>query len=202
MGKRIEKIDRYIAGAEDFAQPILKHLRELVHEACPEVEEGWKWAFPHFMYSGEILCSIAGFKNHCVLTLWKGSLINDTEGVLNKGEAAMGQFGRITSLQDLPSDEILIKYFKEAALLNEKGIKFSKAKPKQKDPLTVPADLQQELGKNDKANATFEGFSYSNKKEYIDWIIGAKTAATRKKRLKTAIEWMEEGKIKNWKYVK
>lgn len=130
--------------------------------------------------------------------------MDDPDKILNNSESsAMGQFGRITKLSDLPSDEIIIQYLHQAMGLIDKGVKVPKTDPSLKEyNLEIPIALQQALQKNDKAMATFEKFSNSNKKEYIVWINEAKTEVTKQKRLETTIEWLEEGKIKNWKYVK
>ena len=196
-----KRIDDYIATSADFAKPILNHLRELVHQACPDVTETVKWSFPHFDYHG-IMCSMAGFKQHCVFGFWKASLMDDRQLVhMAKSEVAMGHFGQLKSLKDLPADKILIRYIKEAARLNEEGVKVVRNPvSKVKKKLVVPADLKKALAKNKKAIATFEGFSYSNKKEYLEWISEAKSPDTRLKRLTTAIAWMSEGKSRNWKY--
>ena len=203
MGKRDPRVDEYIARSAGFAKPILVHLRELVHAAVPDVEETMKWSFPHFDYNG-IMCSMAAFKQHCTFGFWKASLMSDTKKILGQlGETAMGNFGRITSLEDLPSDKILTSYIKEAARLNKDGVKLpTKPKTTGKKELRVPGYFMAALKKNKKALSTFEEFSYSNKKEYVEWITEAKSEETREKRLETAIEWMSEGKIRNWKYIK
>jgi uncharacterized protein YdeI (YjbR/CyaY-like superfamily) len=204
MGKRDKRIDVYIAKSAPFAQPILNHLRDLVHTACPDVEETMKWSFPHFDYAGEILCSMASFKKHCSFGFWKASLLSDPEGLLEVvGKTSMGSLGQITSLSDLPSDRILIKYTREAAKLNKEGVKVpSKAKTPVKKELQVPDYFMKAISKNKKALKTFEGFSNTNKKEYVEWVDGAKTEETKEKRLETAVEWMADGKIRHWKYVK
>ena len=203
MGKKDDRIDSYIEKSQAFAKPILNHLRKLMHKACPEVEETVKWSFPHFDYHG-IMCSMASFKKHCTFNFWKGDLMTDPHHVfITSGETAMGQFGRISELSDLPTDEILIEYIKEAMKLNEAGVKLpSKPKTKTKRKLYIPDYFLEAVKKNKKAAQTFENFSYSNKKEYVEWITEAKTEATRNKRLATAVEWMAEGKIRNWKYLK
>jgi uncharacterized protein YdeI (YjbR/CyaY-like superfamily) len=199
MGKKDPRVDAYIAKSADFAKPILNHLRSLVHEACPEVEEEWKWSFPNFMYKG-MFCSMASFKEHCAFGFWKSSLIVDKNG--QSAEQAMGQFGRLTKLSDLPSKKVMIEYIKLAKKLNDDGVKApTRAKPKVPRELVVPDDLAQALKRNKAAQATFDKFSPSNKREYVDWITEAKTEATRSRRLETAIEWMAEGKTRNWKYM-
>ncbi|WP_186757296.1 YdeI/OmpD-associated family protein [Echinicola salinicaeni] len=197
------RIDTYINKSQAFAEPILRHLRALVHQACPEVKETIKWGMPHFMYKGEILCSMAGFKAHCVFLFWKGALMQDS--VLREnaaGGTAMGLLGKITEMDDLPEDKQMLAYLYEAMELNEKGVKLPKNPSKSKMDLVVPEDLKLALEANTEALDTFENFSYSNQKEYIEWLDEAKTENTRNRRLKTAIAYMEEGKPRNWKYMK
>jgi uncharacterized protein YdeI (YjbR/CyaY-like superfamily) len=199
MPSKDKRIDAYIAKSAEFAQPILRHLREVVHEGCPEVEETIKWSFPHFMYKG-ILCSMAGFKEHCAFGFWKGSLILDSSA--NKSADGMGQFGRIASLMDLPSRAVLLGYIKKAKQLHDDGIKVPK-KPQPrgvKKELTIPDYLLKAIKKSKKAAATFDGFSYSHKKEYVEWVTEARTEETRNRRLQTTVEWLEQGKSRNWKY--
>jgi uncharacterized protein YdeI (YjbR/CyaY-like superfamily) len=203
MATEDPRIDQYIAKSADFAKPILKHIRKLVHGACPEVEETMKWSFPHFEYKG-MLCSMAAFKNHCAFGFWKSDLIfGNRQGATTTEESGMGQFGRITGLSDLPADDVLIRYIKEGVRLSDAGIKLPpKPKAKEKKELVVPDYLLAALKQNKKAQTTFENFSYSHKKEYVEWITEAKGEDTRKKRLETAIEWMAGGKPRNWKYQK
>lgn len=196
------RIDAYISKSADFAQPVLNHLRKLVHIACPDVQETIKWGFPHFDYKGEILCSFASFKKHCVFGFWKSTLMTDSYGIMETiGRTAMGHLGRITDISELPSDKIIKEYIKEAAKLNADAIKLpSKSKTASKKELVVPEYFMHALNKNKKALNTFEKFNYTNKKEYVEWVTEAKTEATRTKRLIEAIEWMSEGKIRHWKY--
>jgi uncharacterized protein YdeI (YjbR/CyaY-like superfamily) len=192
-----KRIDAYIAKSPGFAQPILKHLRSVVHTACPDVEETLKWSAPAYMHHG-ILCITAAFKQHCALVIWKGPLIFGND---KRGKEAMGHFGRLTKVSDLPPKKVLIGYLKQAMELNESGVKPPKAKPAAaKKPLVAPAYLRAALAKNKKAKATFDDFSPSHKREYIQWLTEAKTDATRQRRLATAIEWMSEGKHRMWKY--
>jgi uncharacterized protein YdeI (YjbR/CyaY-like superfamily) len=200
MATKDPRIDAYIARSPAFAKPILKHLRKLVHSGCPQVEETMKWSSPFFMHQG-MLCHMAFFKEHCVFGFWKGKLIfnKDSEGVKRE---AMGHFGRITSLADLPSDRVLLGYIREAARINEQGLKApGKPKSKLKKELDVPADLQAALSRNKKAAAAFDGFSYSHKKEYVQWVTEAKREETRIQRLETAVIWMAQGKPRHWKYL-
>lgn len=193
-------IDAYILKAQPFAQPILNHLRALVHHACPEVEEKIKWSFPHFDYRGEMLCSMASFKQHCSFGFWKASLMKDKVLLANaQAETAMGHLGRIGSLSDLPSDKKIVAWIREAMKLNEQSIKVKK-QTVHKTELPVPEDFQDLLKKNKSASATFAAFSSACRREYLAWISEAKTQATRDKRMAQAIEWMAEGKKRNWKY--
>jgi uncharacterized protein YdeI (YjbR/CyaY-like superfamily) len=197
------KVDAYIAKTEPFAQEILEHLRELVHQACPEVEETIKWSFPHFEYKG-ILCSMAGFKRHCVFGFWKAAIMQDRYQVMSIGpeKNAMGTFDRITNLDDLPADKILLQYVKEAVKLNEDDIRLpTKTQPKAK-PVRMPEDFLKALKKNKVALKNFEAFSNSQRKEYILWIEEAKREETRLRRIKTAVEWLSERKPRDWKYIK
>lgn len=202
MPKKDKRVTEYINAREPFAGPVLKHLRELVHKASPEIEENIKWGMPSFEYNG-MVCSMAAFKKHCTFTFPKAALMKDPDKVLDKvGKTAMGQFGKITSLSDLPADRILIKYIKEAVKLNKGGAKLpvQTKDGKKKKPLDIPGYFTDALKKNKKALKTFEAFSPSHKHEYIEWVTEAKREPTRQKRITTAIEWMSEGKSRNWKY--
>ena len=204
MGKKEKIVDAYIAKAADFARPILNHIRELVHKTCPEVEEKMKWSFPHFDYKGEMMCSMAAFKQHAVFGFWKASLMKDPVlAETAKSEVAMGHLGRLTSIKDLPADKKMTAWIKEAMALNDKGIKLvAKPKTTDKKELVVPDYFIKALSKNKKAKQTFESFAYSHKKEYLQWIAEAKTEETRNKRIAAAVEMMSEGKSRNWKYSK
>jgi len=202
MGKRDPRVDAYIEKSADFAKPILRHIRSLVHAACPKVGETLKWNFPHFVHQG-MLCHMAAFKGHCKFGFWKRALIFKGKGPDESGNKAAGRFGRITAISDLPGKKVLTGYIKEAARLNEAGVKLPpKIRPKTRKPLVVPACLKQALKSDKKALAAFENFSYSHKKEYVEWITEAKTEETRMKRLETAVAWMGAGKPRHWKYLK
>ncbi len=202
MPKQDPRIDAYMLKSADFALPILQHLRSLVHAACPEAEETMKWSFPHFMYKDEILCSMASFKQHCAFGFWKTALMKDAAELLGNRQHGMGSIGKIGSLKDLPADKRIIGWIKEAMKLNDAGVKVVKAKPVTPAKLVMPAFFSAALAKNRKALAAFEKFSTSQKKEYADWLTEAKTVPTRDKRLAQALEWIAEGKIRNWKYVR
>ena len=203
--KKDPRITTYISKSAAFAKPILNHFRELVHTTCPNVQETVKWGFPHFDYEDGPMCSMASFKQHCAIGFWKASLMKDAPTLVGmaKTEEAMGHLGRLSALKDLPKDAVLIRYIKDAMKLNETGIKLSsKAKPTEPKALEIPDYFKKALSKNKKAFKTFEAFSPTSKKEYVTWITGAKTEETRKTRLDTAIDWMSEGKIRHWKYIK
>ena len=197
------RIDAYIAKSAPFARPILEHLRELIHKACPDVQETIKWGFPFFEYNGA-LCNTAAFKQHCSFGFWKAALLKDPEGILQVADKhSMGHLDKITSLKDLPADKILIAYIKQAAQLNKEGVKMPARTPSApKKELPAPAELVAALKKNKKAQAAFDAFPPSHRREYIEWITEAKTEETRQKRMATTLEWLMEGKSRNWKYQK
>ena len=200
MASKDPRIDAYIARAASFARPILRHVRKLVHQGCPEVQETMKWSMPNFDYHG-IMFGMAAFKEHCSIGFWKGELIL---GKHAGNDGGMGHFGKITSLKDLPSDKRFVEYVRKAAALNKRGIKKpANLKPRSVRPkLTVPEYLRAALRKNKKAAATFEGFSYTNKKEYVDWLTETKREETRSDRLQTTVAWLAEGRVRNWKYLR
>jgi uncharacterized protein YdeI (YjbR/CyaY-like superfamily) len=199
MGTKDARVDGYIAKAADFAKPILTQLRKTVHQACPDVEETMKWSFPHFVYHG-MLAGMASFKEHCAFGFWKGRLIVSPDD--NRAREAMGHFGRITALSDLPPKRVLMGYLKKAMQLNEEGIKLERRSPTSRKPLPVPPELKRALARNTKAAARFESFSPSHRREYSEWIGEAKSEETRQRRLNTAVEWMAEGKPRDWKYTR
>jgi uncharacterized protein YdeI (YjbR/CyaY-like superfamily) len=199
MGKKDPRVDAYIEKSADFARPILKHLRKLVHKADPDVEETLKWGMPSFMHDG-IVCGMAAFKQHCALGFWKGKLILGRDG--RRVDESMGHFGRITTLKGLPADKLLIGYIKKAVKLNQQGVKVPGREKKPAKPLPVPAYFRAELNRNKKALAAFKAFSPSHRNEYVEWVAEAKQEATRDKRLATAIEWLAKGRSRNWKYEK
>lgn len=190
------RVDEYIAKSAEFAQPILAHLRAVIHAACPEVKETIKWSMPSFDYHG-IICGFAAFKQHCALNFWKGELLIAAED--DKGKEAMGQFGRISSIKDLPPKKELTAYIKKAMKLNEEGVKVARPKTAPRE-LVVPDYFLAALEANPAACEVFNGFSTSAKRDYCDWLTEAKTEATRSKRMAQAVEWIAEGKKRNWKY--
>jgi uncharacterized protein YdeI (YjbR/CyaY-like superfamily) len=197
------RVDAYIEKAAPFAKPILIKFRKLIFQACPEAKEMIKWSFPNYEVYDSMLCNMAAFKEHCSFGFWKASLLKDPDGILHLAERnSMGHFDRLTSVKDIPADKIMIAYLREAALLNKNKIKVPRPKTAPKKELAMPAPLAAALKKNKKASTFFESFSPSGKRDYMEWIIEAKTEETLKKRLATAIEWISEGKSRNWKYQK
>ena len=202
MGTRDPRVDAYIATSADFAKPILEHLRSMIHDACPDVQETMKWSRPHFDYKG-MLGGMAAFKNHCVFGFWKGELIIDKKRERSLKLDATGSLGRLTKVSDVPSTKVLTSYIRQAMKLNDDGAKAPHmVNRKPKKPLPVPPYLMAALRTNKKALAAFGDFSPSHKREYVEWITEAKSEATRAKRLTTALEWIADGKPRNWKYIK
>jgi uncharacterized protein YdeI (YjbR/CyaY-like superfamily) len=199
MGTRDPRIDTYIEKSAPFAQPILAHIRAVVHEACPTVQETMKWSAPHFDYHG-IMCSMAAFKEHCAFGFWKASLVVDDK--TETAQEAAGHFGPITSIADLPPQKTLIGYIKKAMALNEQEVQPARPPKRPKQPLAVPTYFMTALKKNKKALATYESFPPSQQRDYVEWVTSAKADDTRERRLATAVEWMAEGKPRNWKYMK
>lgn len=203
MGTKDKRVDAYIEKAQPFAKPILKHLRGLIHKGCPEVQETIKWSFASFDYKGPF-CSMASFKQHAVFGFWKYKLIKDPKNYLglrsNEGGDAMGNLGRVTSMKDLPPDSVILDFIKQAKRLNDAGVKLPPRVVKPKKELSVPSYFITALKKNKKSFLHFESFSPSAKREYVEWVTEAKTEETRNSRLKIAVEWMSEGKKRNWKY--
>ncbi len=200
MATKSKAIDQYIGKSQEFAKPVLLHFRELVHKVCPDVEEKIKWSFPHFDYKGQMLCSMAAFKNHCAIGFWKASLIDEKLVEKAKTEEAMGHLGKVTALKDLPSDKILTAYIKAGMKLNEAGISVKKPAAAVKKEIVIHPALSTAIKKNKKAGVTWQKFSDAHKREYTEWINEAKTDVTRNRRIDTTIEWLSEGKSRNWKY--
>jgi uncharacterized protein YdeI (YjbR/CyaY-like superfamily) len=191
------RVDAYIAGARPFAQPILRRIRKAVHAGCPEVVETIKWGMPSFEHKGPLV-GMAAFKAHCTLGFWKASLMK----TVAKGRVreAMGQFGRFESIDDVPAEGELARMVREAAALNEAGARVPRPRKAPKPPPTVPPDVLAALAKKKGALAAWQKFPPSHQREYIEWITEAKTEATRSRRLAAALEWVAEGKGRNWKY--
>jgi uncharacterized protein YdeI (YjbR/CyaY-like superfamily) len=201
MGKKDARVDAYIAKSPDFAKPILTYVREIVHQACPDVVETIKWGSPTFEHRG-IMAGIEAFKEYCTLGFWKAPLLMlDGKPVSKEMTSGVGQFGKLTTIKDLPAKSKLLKLVKDAAKLNESGVNLPRAPRKAPTPVEVPADLTKALQKNPKAGAVFAAFPPSHKREYVQWIVDAKTDETRQRRLNQAVEWIAEGKQRNWKYM-
>lgn len=203
LGKTDPCVDTYIGQAADFAPPILSHLRALIHDACPAVEETIKWGRPTFVYRGKMLCNMAAFKAHCSLGFWQSEVAERiARDGYGKTEDSSGQFGRITSLADLPADATLRSYLAEAVRILDSGgpVKAGSASKARRPEVPVPTDFAAMLEQHPAAAATFAKFSPSHRREYLEWIVGAKREETRAKRIATAIDWLAQGKTKEWKY--
>jgi hypothetical protein len=194
------RVDAYLAAAPAYARPILAHLRALVHRACPEATEDLKWRMPSFQYHG-ILCGMAAFKAHAVFGFWHQGMRAIVAADGYDGESGMNSLGRLTSVKDLPPDKTLLRYVREAMKLNASGAP-SRPASKTRKPLAVPADLTVLLKKNAKAGKAFANMPPSHQHEYIEWITEAKRPETREKRLATTLDWLTQGKSRNWKYEK
>lgn len=188
------RIDAYIARAAPFAQPVLGHVRALVHRVLPEVEEGIKWGMPAFMAGGKNVAGMAAFKAHCAVMI-------HGEGRLDEGEG-MGGYGKVAALSDLPSDDVLETALKEAAqrIVASGTARGPKARKTPRQDIPMPEDFGAALRANTAAQATMEGLPPSARREYLEWITGAKQAVTRERRIVQAVEWLAEGKRRNWKY--
>jgi uncharacterized protein YdeI (YjbR/CyaY-like superfamily) len=189
------RIDAYIERQADFARPILVHLRAMIHEACPDCEETLKWSMPSFLYRGRILAGFAAFKAHATFGYWNDSMLSQDE----KNRSAMGQFGRLTSLEDLPPKAVLLDLTRKSMALIESGAKPARATAT-KPPFTVPQDLRAAIDASPAAKATFDAFPPSQQRDYVEWVTEAKRDETRAKRLAQTVEWLAEGKRRNWKY--
>jgi uncharacterized protein YdeI (YjbR/CyaY-like superfamily) len=206
MAEHEARIDGYIAKSAEFARPILQHVRDLVHKGCPEVQEEIKWGRPFFVHRGVILCNIAAFKEHCSLGFWGAEMgkVLRANGLVEDG--AMGTFGRITTLKDLPLDRKLLAYIRQAAGFVEEGkgetvMAVSRRVVKAPKPaIGAPPEFMTALNKSKAAKKVFEEFSPSCKREYVEWIVEAKRPETRERRIAQAVEWISEGKQRNWKY--
>jgi uncharacterized protein YdeI (YjbR/CyaY-like superfamily) len=200
------RIDAYINKAKPFAQPILEHLRKLVHKACPKVEETIKWSRPFFEYKGVILGNMSAFKEHCSFGFWGeeiGAVLREANVIQDGG---MGSLGRITAVKDLPSNKQMLAFLKQSVAFIDTGNYTSPIAARNKvvkvptPPLETPAEFSRALKSNKKAAAVFAAFSPSCKREYIEWIAEAKRPETRDKRIAQSIEWIAENKQRNWKY--
>ena len=205
MGKKDTRVDAYIAKKAPFAQPILKELRAIIHEADPAIEEDIKWGAPAFMHKG-IVCIMAGFNEYVGGNFGKGALIVPSNARRASDDKGMQQLGKIHSIEDLPPRRKIIGYVKAAVKLNEGGVptpnRGKDAPSRRRGPLRTPPSLTKALARNAKAKATYEGFSPSHKREYVEWIADAKTDETRDRRIEQALGWLADGKPRNWKYMK
>ncbi len=195
------KVDVFILKAAPFAQPILIHLRTLIESVDPQLEETFKWSFPCYSFKGKLICSFSAFKQYCSFGFWLGASLDDPDGILNKvGDTGMGQLGKIKSIEDLPNTEILVKYIRAAIQLSESGNSKSIAREKKASIDLKSSDLTEIFHTFPKQAEKFDALSPSHRKEYFAWINEAKTEATRIKRIETMMEWLLEGKSRNWKY--
>ena len=189
------RIDAYLATVPDFALPILTRLREDVHAACPGVVETIKWSRPHFTLDGKLLCGMSAFKAHCTFGFW------EREGAAEGKGGAMGDFGRIASLADLPSRTDLRKQIKaHAALLQAGAPRAQKPNRAPRPQLEMPADFAAALAQVKAARKTYDAFPPSKQRDYLEWVLEAKREDTRAKRIAQAVQWLAEGKSRNWKY--
>jgi uncharacterized protein YdeI (YjbR/CyaY-like superfamily) len=198
MGTLDPRVDAYIRKSAEFARPILARLREDVHACCPDVVETIKWGMPSFEYRG-LLCGLAAFKQHCTFGFWKHALVVGDDP---KAEEAMGSFGRITSVADLPPRSAFRGYVRKAMRLNEQGVKAPREKARKRKPIPMHPALKRALAADRKAASTFKAFPPSHQREYLEWIAEAKQEGTRARRIAQAVEWLAEGKPRNWKYMK
>jgi uncharacterized protein YdeI (YjbR/CyaY-like superfamily) len=189
------RVDAYIERQAEFARPILVHLRGMIHEACPDCEETLKWSMPSFLYKGKILAGFAAFKAHATFGYWNHSMLNQDE----KNRSAMGQFGRLTALDDLPDRAALVALTRKSMALIDEGVKPPRATAK-KPPFTVPQDMRAAIDAVPAAKACFDGFAPSCQRDYVEWVTEAKRDETRAKRLNQSVEWLAEGKKRHWKY--
>lgn len=194
---RDKRVDAYIERQAEFAKPILAKLRAMVHAACPDCDETLKWSMPSFIYKGSILAGMAAFKAHATFGFWQAKLV---VGETGREREAMGSFGRLTRVEDLPDDATMEALIRKAMTLVDTGEKAPRPVKHPKPALETPPDLLEALAANAAARATFDGFPPSARRDYLDWLADAKRPETRAKRLAQAVEWMAEGKRRHWKY--
>jgi uncharacterized protein YdeI (YjbR/CyaY-like superfamily) len=197
------QVDAYIAKAPEFAQPVLTHLRELVHSASPEIEETVKWSRPFFVHRGVLIATMAAFTRHCGFGFW-GAAMGDVlraDGIATSESS--GSFGKLTRVEDLPKDKILLGYLRQAIALAESGSAGSSMTLRSttpKAPIAEPEEFISALKSKQGATAAYASLSPSCKREYLEWIVEAKRAETKQKRIATAVEWIAEGKKRHWKH--
>lgn len=193
------KVEERIATAAPFAQPVLSHLRNLVHQAVPEVTEDIKWGHISFLLDGKIFCGLGSFKQHCSFGFWKNEIQQEIAAMGYDCASAMGLFGKITSIQDLPSKKDLLALIQKAAVLARTAT-VPKKRPSPKPELPVPEELAVALKRSRLAAKHFAAFTPAMRREYLVWISEAKREETRKQRIAQTVEWVAEGKQRNWKY--
>ena len=191
------RIDDYIERAQPFARPIIRHLRALVQRTCPEVEETLRWSMPSFSYKGKILCQMAAFKAHASFGFWQRE---QAGAVTLDDQAAMGQFGRLSSVDDLPDDATLAGMIVKAMAAIDAGVTAPRSIKSAKPPPVPSPDFTVAMAAVPAARATFDGFPPGQQREYVEWIDTAKRAETRASRIEQAVAWLAEGKRRNWKY--
>jgi uncharacterized protein YdeI (YjbR/CyaY-like superfamily) len=203
FGEKMPKntaIDDYITSKEPFAQEILAHLRDVIHDAAPDMIETIKWRQPCFEHNG-LVCAVAAFKKHVSFSFFKGQLLNDCDGIFSLSDNNELTALKFSSLAEIPANSVLKKYIQQAIALNSASKLKKKVTPrKDKTELIVPEDLVKALAKLPSAQSIFNDFSYSKQKDYIEWLNSAKKESTRASRLATTVEWISEGKGRNWKY--
>jgi hypothetical protein len=203
MGTRDPRVDAYVAASADFARPILTHLRDLVHAAVPDVVETIKWGIPAFEHHG-MLGGMAAFKQHCAFNLWRGDDL--APAGVTRGVDGMGQLGRVTSLADLPADPLLVEWLRAVAARNAtrtaapKSARAAAPRRPASAAVELPDELVEALAGQPAARATFDGLPPSHRREYAEWIAEAKRPETRQRRVTQTLEWLAEGKSRNWKY--
>lgn len=200
MATKDPRVDAYIAESAEFARPILRHLRKVIHQGCPAAVETIKWGFPFFDYRG-LLCGFAAFKAHCSFFFWRDIDVSRWRDRSKLAGEGMGQFGKIASLTDLPKQTVLLACVRAAVTQRDAASARPKRARQPGKERPVPADLKKALAANVKAAATFQNFAPSHRRAYLDWIADAKQPATRERRLRTTIEWLTAGKPQNWKYL-
>ncbi|MDQ2665769.1 MAG: YdeI/OmpD-associated family protein [Gemmatimonadota bacterium] len=200
MGTRDPRVDAYIEKQKEYAQPILEHIRALVHSMCPDTEESIKWGCPFFMYAGAPMCQMAAFREHAALGFWKAALIEGIPPNSNNGGESAGNFGRLKTVKDVPSKKVLAPLIKAAMKLNDDGVVVPKNRNAPKPDIAMPNELRLALDSNKKARTAFEAFPPSHRREYVEWIAEGKREETRAKRVAQAVEWIAEGKSRNWKH--
>ena len=193
---REPRIDAYIANAQPFARPILEKVRERVHAVVPDVEEAMKWSMPAYLSGSKILLVTPAFKAHAALNFWRGQEIGDGQ----PKAGAMGQFGKLTSVDDLPPQRELDRLIREAAAVAKTAPAPRKPKHSPKPAPELHPEFAAALSKAPKAKAALDAFPASAQRDYLEWIAEAKQDSTREKRIATAVEWLSEGKRRHWKY--